>query len=240
MNGFNRMILLVDDEPTSLTLLEMMLKPTGCAVRRATSGREALSILAEGEPCVLVISDIRMPEMDGRELVARMRRSRRLSAIPVIIVTGVSDRETVDELMDQGVRDYIVKPYDAAVVLTRVRAALADEISIIEMRAKTVERLGIGEDQYSALAAQTGTALAHMGRDLVAALRAPNAAAVRAIAAKIDEPAALFGGRRACLIARRTLEAETDKEAIHFGGILVTEIGQLTAALQRVATAATA
>jgi DNA-binding response OmpR family regulator len=234
------MILLVDDEPSSMTLLEMMLKPTGSAVRRATSGKEALSVLAEGEPCVLVISDIRMPEMDGRELVARMRSNRRLSAIPVIIVTEVSDRETVDELMEQGVRDYIVKPYDAAVVLTRVRAALADEISIIELRAKTIDRLRIGDREYASLAAETGTALAQIGKDLVAALRAPNAAAVRAVAAKIDEPAARFGGRRAVLAAHRTLEAETDKEAIHFGGILVTEIGQLTAALQRVATAAAA
>jgi CheY-like chemotaxis protein len=231
-------ILIVDDEPLSLTLLELMLKPTNSVVRRASSGNEALSILAEGEPCVLVMTDIRMPDMDGRELVAAMRADPRLSAIPVIIVTGVADREVVAEMMDQGVRDYIVKPYSAPVVLSRVRTALIDEISIVEVRGKTIERLGIGESEYVALAAETLGVLTGIADDLKTALRVQSAVALRMIANKVDDPAGRFGGRRAILSAHRLLEAETDKEVVHFGGQLVAEIGQLRAALQRAAAAA--
>ena len=234
------MILIVDDEPVSLTLLELMLKPPNSTVRRATSGREALRILAEGEPCVLVMTDIRMPDMDGRELVAAMRADPRLSAIPVIMVTGVADREVVAEMMDQGVRDYIVKPYSAPVVLSRVRTALLDEISIVEVRGRTIERLAIGDGEYVALAAETLGVLTKIGDDLKTALRIPSVVALRMLAHMVDDPAGRFGGRRAILSAHRLLDAETDKEVIHFGGQLVAEIGQLRAALQRVAAAAAA
>jgi CheY-like chemotaxis protein len=232
------MILIVDDEPASLLLLEMMLRPTNSVVRRATSGTQALAVLEEGEPCVLVITDIRMPGMDGRELVARMKADPRLAAIPVIMVTGVLDRDVVAEMFDQGVRDYIVKPYQAAVVMSRVRAALLDEISIIELRQRTVERLSIGDPEYTDLARETIPTLERTAGELLDALRTHNAERARAVAERIDEPAALFGGRRAILAAHRLLDADGEVETLHFGSTLVTEIGQLRAALERASTAA--
>jgi response regulator RpfG family c-di-GMP phosphodiesterase len=228
-------ILIVDDEPTSLTLLEMVLKQDDVVIRQASSGPQALSILAGAERCQLVISDIRMPEMDGRELVARMRADPRTATIPVIMVTSVADRETVVDMIGQGVRDYIVKPFKPSIVLSRVRAALADEEAVIELRDKTIERLRVGEPEYSSLASATVPVLDRLSNELVAALRARNARAVRTIAERVSEPAAQFGGRVAIAAASRVLRSDSDLEVLHFGGGLVADLGELRAALQRVA-----
>jgi DNA-binding response OmpR family regulator len=228
-------ILIVDDEPASRTLLEMVLRKEDVVTKQAVSGIEALAILEADRSCDLVISDIRMPRMDGRELLARMRDNPRTATIPVIMVTTVSDQATVVDMIGQGVRDYIVKPFKASVVLARVRAALADESDVIELRDMTTQRLKIDEDQYGRLAGATVPNLDRLVNDLTAALRARNAKAVRAVAQRGNEPASIFGGRRAVAAAARVLNAETDLEALHFGGILTSEIGELRAALQRVA-----
>jgi response regulator RpfG family c-di-GMP phosphodiesterase len=228
-------ILIVDDEPTSLTLLEMVLRQEEVVIRKAASAQEALDVLESGEPCQLVISDIRMPRMDGREFLARMRADPRTATIPVIMVTSVADRDTVVDMIGQGVRDYIVKPFKPSTVLSRVRAALADADAVIELRDKTLDRQRIGEAEYAALATSTVPVLDRLSKELVAALRARNARAVRTIAERVSEPAALFGGGLAIGAACRVLNADSDLEALHLGGDLVAELGELRAALQRVA-----
>jgi response regulator RpfG family c-di-GMP phosphodiesterase len=228
-------ILIVDDEPTSLTLLEMVLRREDVVIRRAASGQEALQVLESGEPCQLVISDIRMPQMDGRELLARMRADPRTATIPVIMVTSVADRDIVVDMIGQGVRDYIVKPFKPSTVLSRVRAVLADEDAVIELRDRTIERQRISEVEYASLANTTVPVLDRLSNELVAALRARNAGAVRAIAKRVNDPAALFGGRLAIAAACRVLNVDGDLEALHSGGDLVAELGELRAALQRVA-----
>jgi CheY-like chemotaxis protein len=228
-------ILIVDDEPTSRTLLEMVLKGEDVVIEQAASGPEALHVLESGEPCQLVISDIRMPEMDGRELLARMRSDPRTATIPVIMVTSVADRDTVVDMIGQGVRGYIVKPFKASAVLSRVRAALADENEVIELREKTIERLKLGDLEYAPFAGATVPVLDRLSSKLVAALRARNAKALRAIAEQVSEPAALFGGRLAIAAACRVLNAESDLDALHLGSSLATELGELRGALQRVA-----
>jgi response regulator RpfG family c-di-GMP phosphodiesterase len=232
-------ILIVDDEPASLTLLEMVLKQEDVVIKQAASGPEALHVLETGEPCQLVISDIRMPEMDGRELLARMRSDPRTATIPVIMVTSVADRDTVADMIGQGVRGYIVKPFKASAVLSRVRAVLADENAVIELREKTIERLRLADLEYGPLANTTVPVLDRLSSELLAALRARNAKAVRAIAERVNEPAALFGGRIAIAAACRVLSAGSDLEALHFGSSLIAELGELHAALQRVAAVRT-
>lgn len=234
------MILIVDDEPASRTLMQRVLMQEDVDIRQAASGPEALQLLETGEPCQLVISDIRMPVMDGCELLARMRADPSTATIPVIMVTTVGDRDTVVDMIGQGVRDYIVKPFNPATVLARVRAALADSSAVIELRDKTMQRLGIGESEYAELASTTATLLDRLSGELVTALRARNVKAVRAIAERVAEPAGLFGGRLAIAAASRILGADGDLEGLHFGGNLVSELGELGGALQRVAAVHTA
>jgi DNA-binding response OmpR family regulator len=227
-------ILIVDDEPSALVMLGMVLRKHNYPVTRATSGREALRLLKQQEhPIKLVISDISMPGLDGRELLFQMRSDPQLAAIPVIMCTGQADRDTVVQLISQGVRDYIVKPISPAVVLGKVRAALANDGPFIEAREQTVARLALGPLQYVPLAQATVGSLDAIGADLSAALRVRDADAAREAAAKVAGQASLFGAGRAIEAADRVGAAGGDLEALNLAGALMAEIGRFRAALEQ-------
>jgi two-component system response regulator ChvI len=113
-------IALVDDERNILTSLRMALEAEGYKVRTYNDGVSALEALTE-EPADLGIFDIKMPRMDGMEL---LRRVRQQSDMPVIFLT--SKDEEIDELfgLKMGADDYIAKPFSQRLVLERVKAVL--------------------------------------------------------------------------------------------------------------------
>ena len=113
-------IVLVDDERNILTSLRMALEAEGYKVRTYNDGQAAFEALSE-DPADLGIFDIKMPRMDGMEL---LRRVRQQSDMPVIFLT--SKDEEIDELfgLDLGADDYIAKPFSQRLVVERVRAIL--------------------------------------------------------------------------------------------------------------------
>ena len=113
-------IALVDDERSILTSLSMALEAEGFRVRTFSDGAEALDGLTE-EPADLGVFDIKMPRMDGMEL---LRRVRQQSDMPVIFLT--SKDEEIDELfgLKMGADDYIAKPFSQRLVVERVKAIL--------------------------------------------------------------------------------------------------------------------
>ncbi len=113
-------IALVDDDRNILTSVQMTLEQEGFAVRTFTDGESALQALM-ARPVDLAVLDIKMPRMDGMELLQRLR-SR--SAMPVIFLT--SKDEEVDELMALrlGADDYITKPFSQRLLIERIRALL--------------------------------------------------------------------------------------------------------------------
>jgi DNA-binding response OmpR family regulator len=113
-------IALVDDERNILTSLSIALEAEGYKVRTYNDGAAALEALAE-EPADLAILDIKMPRMDGMELLRRLRQQ---TDMPVIFLT--SKDEEIDELfgLKMGADDYITKPFSVREFRSRVRAAL--------------------------------------------------------------------------------------------------------------------
>ncbi|MBS7809918.1 response regulator transcription factor [Roseococcus sp. SYP-B2431] len=113
-------IALVDDDRNILTSVSMTLEQEGYQVRTYTDGESALQGLM-GKPADLAVLDIKMPRMDGMELLQRLRAR---SAMPVIFLT--SKDEEVDELMGLrlGADDYITKPFSQRLLLERIRALL--------------------------------------------------------------------------------------------------------------------
>ncbi len=116
-------ILVVDDEPTIVELIEESLHMDGFETDRAYSGEEALDLLARDVPD-LVLLDLMLPGMDGLEVCRQMQQDPRLSQIPVIMLTAKS--AVVDRVAgyQKGADDYITKPFDAEELLVRVRAQL--------------------------------------------------------------------------------------------------------------------
>jgi two-component system response regulator ChvI len=113
-------IALVDDDRNILTSVTMTLEAEGFKVRTYADGAEALRGLT-AQPPDLVVLDIKMPRLDGMEVLQRLRKS---SAIPVIFLTSKDDE--VDELLGlrMGADDYITKPFSQRLLIERIRALL--------------------------------------------------------------------------------------------------------------------
>lgn len=117
------LILAVDDEPEALGSIRRMLKDEGHEVLTASSGQQALEMLKNQQP-ELVILDVVMPEMSGIEVCKHIRANPFLAKIPVLFLTAKSHPENIAEGLDAGGDDYITKPFQIIELPARIRALL--------------------------------------------------------------------------------------------------------------------
>jgi class 3 adenylate cyclase/CheY-like chemotaxis protein len=115
-------ILVVDDQPQNIRLLDAILTPRGYDVRTAASGEEALTVLA-GTEIDLVLCDIVMPGIDGYEVCRRVREQAETAYLPVVMLTASGDEQKIKAL-EAGADDFLTKPIDQSELLARV-ASLA-------------------------------------------------------------------------------------------------------------------
>jgi two-component system KDP operon response regulator KdpE len=113
-------ILVVDDEPQITRVLKTTLLSQGYGARAASDGYEALQMMKSWSTDLL-ITDLRMPEMDGLELCRQVRAT---SQIPIIVLSVRGEERTKVEALDAGADDYVTKPFSTKELLARVRAAL--------------------------------------------------------------------------------------------------------------------
>jgi adenylate cyclase len=134
-------ILVVDDTPANVRLLQTILEARGYEVRSASSGAEALAAVAERRPD-LVLLDVVMPGMDGLEACRRLRADPATAALPVLMVTA-SDHSDKVTALDAGADDFVTKPFDQAELLARMRSLLRIKAyqATIEAQAATLASL---------------------------------------------------------------------------------------------------
>ncbi|MFN3989900.1 MAG: response regulator transcription factor [Erythrobacter sp.] len=113
-------IALVDDDRNILTTVSIALKSEGFVTRLYSDGETALKALLENPPD-LAVFDIKMPKMDGLELLARVREH---SALPVIFLTSKDDESDEEMGLELGADDYIAKPFSLRLLIARIRAIL--------------------------------------------------------------------------------------------------------------------
>jgi len=113
-------ILVVDDTPQNIKLLDALLTPRGYEVIPAASGEEALTRVAARQPD-LVLLDIVMPGMDGYEVCRRLRGDEATEMLPVVMITASGEQEKVAAL-EAGADDFVTKPLDQAELLARIRS----------------------------------------------------------------------------------------------------------------------
>ena len=116
----SKRILIVDDEPRYLRLLEANLKTEGYTVVTAADGLQAIDAFA-AQPVDLVLLDVMMPRLDG---FGTCQRIREFSNVPIIMLTAKGEEQDRVKGLDLGADDYLVKPFSATELLARVRAVL--------------------------------------------------------------------------------------------------------------------
>jgi len=116
-------ILIVDDEPFNLDLLEQELTDQGYVIERANDGAEALEKVPSFLPD-LILLDYMMPKMNGIEVVKQLKQDERYKGIPVILLTAKASQEDKVKGLDAGADDYVVKPFDSFELLARVRSMM--------------------------------------------------------------------------------------------------------------------
>jgi len=119
----SKKILIVDDEPFNLDLLEQELADYDYAIERAADGVEALEKTQSFEPDVILL-DYMMPRMNGLEVVKHLRATPEHKGIPVILLTAKATQEDKVAGLDAGADDYVTKPFDSFELLARVRAMM--------------------------------------------------------------------------------------------------------------------
>ena len=116
-------ILVVDDSELLRKLIVRHLSTYDADVIECDGGREALELVSRRVPD-LILLDIEMPEMSGLDVIAQLKDDPALYRVPVIFLTGTSDRAVKLKAFDLGATDYVIKPFDAAELKARVRTAL--------------------------------------------------------------------------------------------------------------------
>jgi adenylate cyclase len=117
------LILVVDDEPFNVDYLEQELEDLGYLTESAFNGFEALETVTKNEPDVILL-DIMMPEMDGFEVLSRLKSSQDTRDIPVIIISALDDMASVVRGIELGAEDYLPKPFDPVLLHARISASV--------------------------------------------------------------------------------------------------------------------
>jgi len=113
-------LVVVEDEPALQKVLQMRLQMEGFEVRTASDGEEALLLIREERPD-LVLTDLMMPVMDGAELTRAIKRDPDLKSIPVLVLTALKEKREREHLMAAGADGFAAKPYNSLELTARIR-----------------------------------------------------------------------------------------------------------------------
>ncbi|MBI4591263.1 MAG: response regulator, partial [Candidatus Rokubacteria bacterium] len=116
-------ILVVDDNPTNVDILQARLAVHGYEILTATDGEEALTVAREKQPD-LVLLDVMMPKMDGLEVCRRLKADASVPFMPIIMVTAKADSKDIVAGLEAGGDEYLTKPVDQAALVARVKSML--------------------------------------------------------------------------------------------------------------------
>ncbi len=122
-------VLVVDDSPESLGMINMALDKAGIAVLIALNGQQAMNVLEQITPSVILLDAV-MPVMDGFECAVEIRK--KLPLVPIIFMTGLSEVEHIVKAFDAGGNDYIIKPIHPDELLVRIRQHTSSARMLIE------------------------------------------------------------------------------------------------------------
>ena len=117
----NTRVLVTDDDAITRMLVKLLLEREQFEVLEATNGREAVEIATREKPDLLLI-DLNMPEVDGYEAILRLRKDFTMASLPILVLTAEDGPGIERRVLDLGADDYILKPFEPEILLSRVNA----------------------------------------------------------------------------------------------------------------------
>jgi DNA-binding response OmpR family regulator len=134
-----RKLLVIDDEPDTVTLLKQILLREGYDVAGAANGKEALGKMTEVQPS-LILLDMMMPEMDGWQTIDKVQE---ISDVPIIILSAMNQTDSIIKALQMGADDYITKPFNQKEVVARIESVLRRSGNRKKLDRIAVENLGL-------------------------------------------------------------------------------------------------
>ena len=147
-------VLVVDDSPVNRLVLARALEAQDYAVTMAEHGRAALDLLrSQGPPSFdVVLLDLLMPEMDGYAALAEIKADPGLRHIPVIMISAVEELDSVVRCLELGATDYLLKPFNAALLRARISGSLESK-RLRDLELEYLEQVGLLTDAAAAVEA---------------------------------------------------------------------------------------
>ena len=124
-------VLAVDDIPMNLLLISKILSRLNIAISTATNGREALEFIEKNKPS-LVLLDLMMPEIDGYEVLRRLRENPETKDLRVVILSALNSNEDIVKGFNMGANDFITKP----IILEKLTSCVVTQLQLVELSGK--------------------------------------------------------------------------------------------------------
>jgi len=145
-------ILVVEDNPISLKILDINLRENGYEVITASNPKDALDLLETMPAIKLIVTDIMMPEMDGLEFISNIKANAEWKKLPFIIISAMSNKKTVKKAISLGCQHFIVKPVQSAQLLKMVRSILPQQKLIIRNKQQSASKMGLDLASFQKIA----------------------------------------------------------------------------------------
>lgn len=117
-------VLIVDDIPINVTLIEKMLKPFHFVIEKANDGQTALDIVADNKPD-LILLDLMMPGMNGYDVIKQLRAKEETQKLPIIVISALNSNEDVVKGYDLGANDFLTKP----IIMNRLHTSVITQLN---------------------------------------------------------------------------------------------------------------
>lgn len=117
-------VLIVDDIPINVTLIEKMLKPFHFVIEKANDGQTALDIVADNKPD-LILLDLMMPGMNGYDVIKQLRAKEETQHLPIIVISALNSNEDVVKGYDLGANDFLTKP----IIMNRLHTSVITQLN---------------------------------------------------------------------------------------------------------------
>ncbi|MCC2641581.1 MAG: two-component response regulator ORR5-like [Nitrospira sp.] len=205
-------ILIVEDNAVSAKLAEHLLQQAGYQTVVVNNGNEALEVLPTMNNVQLVITDYMMPEMDGLQLIAKIKALSALKDIPIIILSARCDAGTVKAARGLDCEGFLVKPVEKNQLLERVEQILRDQPQVLCDKTQVMDRLQIGADEYQELtgllAGQVSTALPIVCLEQAESNEPPSAHLAQLLA-ELAESATILGADKLSRLHSELIETKS-------------------------------